>query len=221
MDNNVKNFYEEEAQYEKSIVETKELVEQIIKVDVENLNKKIKKIDRNNEFEDFIGLLNTVIGKKTNDYYYCKDMNDFKYYGLEPGKVYKTSTLNPELQTKNSKKEVLNLQARAILAPVLMEMSKKLKDLFTINYHEGDGVISTIDNDIIVKKDLDCLDKLVDYLNILIDQTGRLKILVAERDVYALENAKEEYNKKSSIEKWFYKAFNKEESVIENMSKRR
>ena len=102
-----------------------------------------------------------------------------------------------------------------------MEMSKKLKDLFTINYHEGDGVISTIDNDIIVKKDLDYLDKLVDYLNILIDQTGRLKILVAERDVYALENAKEEYNKKSSIEKWFYKAFNKEESVIENMSKRR
>lgn len=221
MDNNVKNFYEEEAQYEKSIVETKELVEQIIKVDVENLNKKIKKIDRNNEFEDFIGLLNTVIGKKTNDYYYCKDMNDFKYYGLEPGKVYKTSTLNPELQTKNSKKEVLNLQARAILSPSLIEMSKKLKDLFTINYHEGDGVISTIDNDIIVKKDLDYLDKLVDYLNILIDQTGRLKILVAERDVYALENAKEEYNKKSSIEKWFYKAFNKEESVIENMSKRR
>ena len=221
MDNNVKKFYEEEAQYEKSIVETKKLVEQIIKVDIESLNKKIKKIDSNNEFEDFIGLLNTVIGKKTNEYYYCKDMNDFKYYGLEPGKVYKVSTLNPELQTRNSKREVLNLQARAILAPILMEMSKKLKDLFTINYHEGDGVISTIDNDIIVKKDLDYLDKLVDYLNILIDQTGRLKILVAERDVYALENAKEEYNKKSSIEKWFYKAFNKEESVIENMSKKR
>ena len=221
MDNNVKNFYEEEAQYEKSIVETKELVEQIIKVDIDSLNKKIKKIDSNNEFEDFIGLLNTVIGKKTNDYYYCKDMNDFKYYGLEPGKVYKVSTLNPELQTKNSKKEVLNLQARAILAPILMEMSKKIKNLFTINYQESDGVISTIDDDIIVKKDLDYLDKLVDYLNILIDQTGRLKILVAERDVYALENAKEEYNKKSSIEKWFYKAINKEESVIENMSKRR
>ena len=221
MDNNVKNFYEEEAQYEKSIVETKELVEQIIKIDIDSLNKKIKKIDSNNEFEDFIGLLNTVIGKKTNDYYYCKDMNDFKYYGLEPGKVYKVSTLNPELQTKNSKKEVLNLQARAILAPILMEMSKKIKNLFTINYQESDGVISTIDDDIIVKKDLDYLDKLVDYLNILIDQTGRLKILVAERDVYALENAKEEYNKKSSIEKWFYKTFNKEESVIENMSKKR
>lgn len=221
MDNNIKNFYEEEAQYEKSIVETKELVEQIIKVDIDSLNKKIKKIDSNNEFEDFIGLLNTVIGKKTNDYYYCKDMNDFKYYGLEPGKVYKVSTLNPELQTRNSKKEVLNLQARAILAPILMEMSKKLKNLFTINYQEGDGVISTIDDDIIVKRDLDYLDKLVDYLNILIDKTGRLKILVAERDVYALENAKEEYNKKSSIEKWFYKTFNKEESVIENMSKRR
>ena len=221
MDNNVKNFYEEEAQYEKSIVETKELVEQIIKIDIDSLNKKIKKIDSNNEFEDFIGLLNTVIGKKTNDYYYCKDMNDFKYYGLEPGKVYKVSTLNPELQTRNSKKEVLNLQARAILAPILMEMSKKLKNLFTINYQEGDGVISTIDDDIIVKRDLDYLDKLVDYLNILIDKTGRLKILVAERDVYALENAKEEYNKKSSIEKWFYKAFNKEESVIENMSKKR
>ena len=180
---NVKNFYDEEAQYEKSIVETKELVEQIIKIDIDSLNKKIKKIDSNNEFEDFIGLLNTVIGKKTNDYYYCKDMNDFKYYGLEPGKVYKVSTLNPELQTKNSKKEVLNLQARAILAPILMEMSKKLKNLFTINYQEGDGVISTIDDDIIVKRDLDYLDKLVDYLNILIDKTGRLKILVAERDV--------------------------------------
>ena len=72
-----------------------------------------------------------------------------------------------------------------------------------------------------MKRDLDYLDKLVDYLNILIDKTGRLKILVAERDVYALENAKEEYNKKSSIEKWLYKMFNKEESVIENMSKKR
>lgn len=221
MDNNTKNFYEEEAQYEKSITETKELVEQIIKIDIDSLNKKILKIDSNNEFKDFIGLLNTVIGKKTNDYYYCKDMNDFKYYGLEPGKVYKTSSLNPELQTKNSKKEVLNLQARAILAPILIEMSKKLKELFILNYQEGDGIISTIDNEIIVKKDIEYLDKLVDYLNVLGDKTGRLKILVAERDVYALENAKEEYNKKSSIEKWFYKTFNKEQSVIENMSKKR
>lgn len=221
MDNNVKNFYEEEAQYKKSIDETKELVEQIIKVDVENLSKKITKIDNNNQFEDFIGLLNTVIGKKTNDYYYCQDMNDFKYYGLEPGKVYKTSALNPELQTRNSKKEVLNLQARAILAPFLMEMSKELKDLFILNYQEGDGIISTIDNDIIVKKDIDYLYKLIEYLNILSDKTGRLKILVAERDVYALEEAKEEYSKKSSVEKWFYKTFNKEQSVIENMSKKR
>jgi len=221
MDDNVKNFYEEEAQYEKSIVETKELVEQIVKIDTNNLYKKIIKIDDHNIFEGFIGLLNTVIGKKTNDYYYCTDMNDFKYYGLEPGKVYKTSTLNPELQTRNSKKEVLNLQARAILAPVLMTMAKKLKELFILNYQEGDGVISTIDEDIIVKNDIDYLDKLVDYLNILSDKTGRLKVLVAERDVYALENAKEEYNKKSSIEKWFYKTFNKEQSVIENMSKKR
>lgn len=221
MDNNVKNFYEEEAQYEKSIVETKELVEHIVKIDTDSLNKKILKVDSNSEFQDFIGLLNTVIGKKTNDYYYCKDMNDFKYYGLEPGRVYKTSNLNPELQTKNSKKEVLNLQARAILAPVLIDVSKKLKELFILNYQEGDGIISTIDDDIIVKKDIDYLDKLIDYLNILSDQTGRLKILVAERDVYTLENAKEEYNKKSSIEKWFYKTFKKEQSVIENISKKR
>ena len=41
-----------------------------------------------------------------------------------------------------------------------MEMSKKLKDLFTINYHEGDGVISTIDNDIIVKKDNTSVDEI-------------------------------------------------------------
>ena len=221
MDNNIKNFYEEEAQYEKSITKTKELVEQIIKVDIDDLNKKILKVDNNNDFQEFITLLNTVIGKKTNDYYYCKDMSDFKYYGLEPGKVYKTSTLNPELQTKNSKKEVLNLQARAILAPVLTQMTKNLKKLFVLNYQEGDGIVSTIDNDIIIKKDIDYLDKLVDYLNILSDKTGRLKILVAERDVYALENAKEEYNKKSSIEKWFYKTFKKEENVIENMSKKR
>lgn len=221
MDNNVKNFYEEEAQYEKSITKTKELVEQIVKVDIYNLNKKINKIDNSNQFEDYIGLLNTVIGKKTNDYYYCKDMNDFKYYGLEPGKVYKTSTLNPELQTRNSKKEVLNLQGRAILAPILIDLTKKLKELFILNYQEGDGIMSTIDNDIIIKKDIEYLDKLVDYLNILSDKTGRLKILVAERDVYALEKAKEEYNKKNSLEKWFYKTFNKEQSVIENMSKKR
>ena len=37
------------------------------------------------------------------------------------------------------------------------------------------------------------------YLKILMDKTERIKILVAERDIYALENAKEEYSKKSSI----------------------
>ena len=82
-------------------------------------------------------------------------------------------------------------------------------------------MISTIDDDIIVKKDIDYLDKLVDYLNILSDKTGRLKILVAERDVYALENVKEEYGKKGSIEKWFYKTFKKEKNKIENMTKKR
>ena len=51
MDNNVKNFYEEEAQYKKSIDETKELVEQIIKVDVENLSKKITSDFENDNFE--------------------------------------------------------------------------------------------------------------------------------------------------------------------------
>ena len=39
----------------------------------------------------------------------------------------------------------------------------------------------------IIEKDLKYLENLIGYLKILMDKTGRLKILVAERDVYALE----------------------------------
>lgn len=221
MENEVKNFYDEEAKYEKSVEDTKEIVEKVVKIDTELLAKKINHVDENKDFEDFIDLLVAVTGKKTNSYYYCQNNDDVKYHGLEIGKVYKTSDMNPEIQSRVTKKEVLNLQARVILAPILLEMTKNLKVLFGNNYQKGDGLLSTIDDDIIIRKDLDYLGTLVNYLEILSDNTGRLKILVAERDVYALERAKEEYSKKTSLEKWFNKTFKRENDIIEGMAKKR
>ena len=97
-------------------------------------------------------------------------------------------------------------------------MTKELKNDLSLNLGKSDGSLATLDSYIIVDQDIDYLDNLIKYLEILIDKTGRLKILVTEGDVFALEKAKEDYNKKSSVEKWFYKVLKKENSVIEGMT---
>lgn len=217
----VRDFYEEEAEYEKSILLTKELVEKVISVDINIVSEKINFLKKDSEFGEFPDLLNAVIGRETNKYYYCENIEEVKYYNLEVGKVYKISELNPDIQSKNSIKKQLNLQARAILAQKTLPMAKYLKEIFCENIQRGDGSISTIDSRIITENDVEYLENLIKYLEIMIDKTGRLKILVAERDVYALKKAKEDYNKKSSVEKWFYKTFKKEKSVINNMAQKR
>ena len=219
MNNEVRNFYDISAEYDNSIIIIKELINNIVSVKGEDLINKLELIDTEGNYLDFIDLLDAVIGRETNKYYYCETQDDVKYYGLEIGKVYETSKLNVELQSKINIKKQLKLQARSILAQKLIIISKELKELFSLNIDKGDGTLITLDSRVITENDVEYFSNLIKYLEILIDQTGRLKILDAERDVFALEKAKETYNKKSSLEKNFYKLFNKESKIIENMAK--
>ena len=219
MNNEVRNFYDISAEYDNSIFIIKELINNIVSVKGEDLINKLELIDTEGNYLDFIDLLDAVIGRETNKYYYCETQDDVKYYGLEIGKVYETSKLNVELQSKINIKKQLKLQARSILAQKLIIISKELKELFSLNIDKGDGTLITLDSRVITENDVEYFSNLIKYLEILIDQTGRLKILDAERDVFALEKAKETYNKKSSLEKNFYKLFNKESKIIENMAK--
>lgn len=219
MDNNqVRDFYKEEAEYEKSILIIKEIIVKIISMKQEVIEEKIKHIDNEFKYDEFFDLLSAVMGRKTNKYYLCDKEEDVKYYDLELGKVYKVDNMNPDIQGRCSEEKQLNIQARAILAEKLLIMTKELKNDFSLNLGKSDGSLATLDSYIIVEQDIDYLDNLIKYLETLMDKTGRLKILVTEGDVYALEKAKEDYNKKSSVEKWFYKTFKKENSVIESMA---
>lgn len=219
MDNNqVRDFYKEEAEYEKSILIIKEIIVKIISMKQEILEEKIKHIDTEFKYDEFFDLLSAVMGRKTNKYFLCDKEDDVKYYDLELGKVYKVDNMNPDIQGRCYEEKQLNIQARAILAEKLLIMTKELKNDFSLNLGKSDGSLATLDSYIIVEQDIDYLDNLIKYLETIMDKTGRLKILVTEGDVYALEKAKEDYNKKSSVEKWFYKTFKKENSVIESMT---
>ena len=216
----IRNFYEEEAAYENSILITKSLVEKVLNINIDKIKEKIKFINKEIEFSEYISLLTAVIGRKTNQYYYCQNPEDTKYYELEVGKVYKWEELNPDIQSRISNKQQLNLQARAILAEQLRSMTINLKEIFSLNVEKGDGTLSTIDSNIVLDRDIDNLNNIIKYIDLMIDKTGRLKILVAERDVFAFEQAKEEYSQKSSIQKWFYKTFNKEKNVINDIAEK-
>lgn len=219
MDNNqVRDFYKEEAEYEKSILIIKEIIVKIISMKQEVFNDKISHLDSESKYTEFFDLLNAVIGRKTNKYYLCDKEDDVKYYNLELDKVYRVENMNTDIQARCSEEKQLNLQARAVLAERLLIITKELKDIFSLNLGKSDGSLATFDSYIITEQDIDYLNNLIKYLEILIDKTGRLKILVTEGDVFALEKAKEDYNKKSSVEKWFYKTFKKENSVIESMT---
>ena len=217
-ENEVRNFYEEERKYEESIIETKLIIEKIISIDFEILKKKIDYVDIDKKHEDYISLFNAVIGRPTAKYYYCKNEDDAKYYGLELGKVYELGKINRELQVKYSKEEVLDLEARAILSQLLLPLTYSLKELFSQNLLKTDNSFVTLDSEIITGNDINYLENLINYLNLMLEKTGRLKILVAEREVYALEKAKKDYSKKTSVEKFFHKLLKTEESVIIGMA---
>ena len=217
-ENEVRNFYEEERKYEESIIETKLIIEKIISIDFEILKKKIDYVDIDKKYEDYISLFNAVIGRPTAKYYYFKNEDDAKYYGLELGKVYELGKINRELQVKYSKEEVLDLEARAILSQLLLPLTYSLKELFSQNLLKTDNSFVTLDSEIITGNDINYLENLINYLNLMLEKTGRLKILVAEREVYALEKAKKDYSKKTSVEKFFHKLLKTEESVIIGMA---
>ena len=216
----VRDFYQEEAEYEKTINSIKEIIKKVININLDTLNEKIKFVDNNEKYIDFIDLFNASIGKKTDKYYYCQSEEDVKYYNLKLGEVYRKDKLYIDTKEKRFEARILDLQARAKVAKILFVLSKELKEDFKLNLGKGDGSISTFDSFTIKEHDIEYLENLLKYLEILIDQNGRLKVLVAERDVYSLEKAKEEYNKKGSVEKWFYKTFNKENNIINNMAKK-
>ena len=221
MNNEPRNFYEESQKYDDDIVEIKELINKIISINNNELKEKIELLDKENKYIEFIDLLNAVLGNETNIYYYCENEEDVKYYGLEMYKVYKISTLNIDLQSKYNKGGVLKLQARAQLAQQLTIMTHELKQLFSLNLDKTDGNLSTLEFRIIREEDVEYFNNLIKYLDIIIDKTGRLKILDAERDVYSLRKARDTYDNKSKIAKWFYKTLKKENSVIENIDRRK
>lgn len=217
-DNHVRNFYEEEEQYENSILLVKELVRNVVFLNKDEFKTKIELVDKEGIYNNFIDLFVAVTGRKTNKYYHCLDEEDVKYYSLEYGKVYKMNEINLELQAKHAKEIILNLEARSFLGEELLVKVKNLKDLFNNNLKKGDGVLSTIESVMILEKDVEYLDELIEYLKLMIDKSGRLKILVAERDIYALEKSNEQYEKKTGVEKLFHKIFNTKKSVIDDMA---
>lgn len=214
----VRDFYQEDAEYQKSIIIIKEIIQKIIDINFDTLKEKINFVDNNKKYIDFIDLLTAVIGKKTDKYYYCQNEEDVKYYNMEIGEVYIKDKLNIDEKAKRFEAKILELQARAKLAEVLLDLTKQLEEDFKLNIGQSDGNISTLDSFIIKESDLEYLDNLIKYLQIIIDKTGRLKILISEQDVYSLAKAKEDYNKKNSIEKWFYKTLKKEKDIINSMA---
>lgn len=216
----VRDFYQEEAEYEKSIMIIKEIIQKVIDINLDTLKEKINYVDNNQKYADFIDLFDAVIGKKTDKYYYCQSEEDVKYYGMVIGNVYRKDKLYIDTNEKRFEAKILDLQARAKVAEVLLILTKNLKEDFKLNLGQSDGNITTFDSFTIKEADLEYLDNLIKYLEMISDKTGRLKVLVAERDVYSLEKAKEDYNKKGSLEKWFYKTLNKESNIINNMAKK-
>lgn len=219
MENNQsRNFYEEEAHYEKSTELIKELIKKVISIDMNLFKQKIDYLNDNSKYAEFIDLFLAVLGKKTNKYYYCESEDDVKYHNLILGEVYKVSELTDDLKNKDIEEKTLKLQARSILSKKLLLLTNELKQSFALNIGMKDSSMITLESHIIKESDIEYLNNLIKYLETLIDKTGRLKILLAEKDVYALKEAEETYNKKSSIEKMFYKAIKQEKNIINLMT---
>ena len=207
---NVRNFYEIESQYEQSTLEVKGLIKKIVTIDIEMFNKKIESIDKDNKYFEFIDLFNAITGRKTNKYYFCKSVDDVKYSDLELNKVYKREELGVDLQSKVQEEKILELPARVQLANRFINLVTLLKEDFLLNLNKGDGFISTISSEIIIESDIEYLDNLIKYLQLIIDETGRLKILISEQEIYKEIEKNDQYNKKNALGKFFYRAFKKE-----------
>lgn len=201
----VRNFYEEEANYEKETEKIKDLITKVVSVDINIQKEKLEYLNIYEKYNEFVDLLTAVLGKNTNKYYYAQTEDDVKYYDLEIGHVYRLEDINMELQTKNNNEKILKLDARAILAKKLLPMVKEIKDIFEKNLEKGDGSLATIDSRIIIESDIEYYENLILYLEKMLDNTGRLKILVAEQEVYKKIKEKEEFNKKSTLGKFFSK----------------
>ena len=209
-----RNFYEEEAAYENAIYETKELVKNVVFLDVDKFMQKIKSIDNENKYGDFEDLFIAATGRKTNKYYYCKNDEDLKYHNLKQGHVYEMAKISVELQTKYSEEKILDLEARSTIAKLLFIKTSNLRQLFAQNVKSGVSLAETA----ILENDVEYLDNLLKYLMLLADKADRLKILVAERDIYAMKKAQEQYEKKLGVEKLFHKLMGTKKSVIEGLA---
>ena len=150
----VRNFYEEEAEYEKATEIIKELITKIVSVDINIQKEKLEYLKIYDDYSEFPELLTAVLGKNTNKYYYAQTEDDIKYYDLELGKVYRTEEINLDLQAKNNQEKVLKLEARAILAEKLLHMVREIKEIFMQNIEKGDGSLATIDSRIIIETDI-------------------------------------------------------------------
>ena len=117
--------------------------------------------------------------------------------------------VNIDIQSKNTEEKVLDLQARVQLSEVFIDLVYSLKEDFVLNLNKGDGSLSTINSEIITENDIGYLEKIIEYLKLIMDKTGRLKILVVEQEVY--KKIQEDKNKERiSIGNWFNKTFKKE-----------
>lgn len=199
----VRNFYEEEAEYEKATEIIKELITKIVSVDINIQKEKLEYLKIYDDYSEFPELLTAVLGKNTNKYYYAQTEDDIKYYDLELGKVYRTEEINLDLQAKNNQEKVLKLEARAILARKLLPMVREIKEIFMQNIEKGDGSLATIDSRIIIESDIQYYENLILYLEKMLDNTGRLKILVSEQEVYKKIKEQEEFNKKGTLGRFF------------------
>lgn len=208
--NKIRNFYEEEAEYERNTLMIKEIISQVLSIDLSKLEEKIKYLDKDNKYIEYLDLLNAVTGKQTNKFYYCDEEEYVKYYNLELGKVYKVEDLNAELKVKNNEEKVLDLKARVILANELLIQTKELKELFKSNISKTDGNLSTIDDRIIMENDVEVFENIIKYLEIMLEETGKLKILVTEKEVYEELRKREKNGKKSALGKWIHNIVYKE-----------
>lgn len=201
----VRNFYEEEANYEKETEIIKELIAKVVNVDINVQKQKLEYLNIYKNYSEFADLLTAVLGKETNKYYYAQTEDDVKYYDLTIGQVYKVEDINMELQSKNNEVKVLKIEARALLAGKLLPMVREIKEIFIQNLEKGDGNLATIDSRIIVESDIEYYENLILYLEKMLDTTGRLKILISEQEVYKKIKEQEEFNKKSALGKFFSK----------------
>ena len=214
----VKNFYEEEAQYEKSIIVLKRLITDLINIDFQKLKEKINNVSDKFNVEEYNDLFFAVLGKPTDKYYFCEKDDDVKYYNLVLGEVYKISELNDEFQKNNKEKKQLNLKARGILAHNLLSMTEILKEILSCNIVKNNASLIDLNSSIITENDIQSLDKIIVYSNTLINDLTRIKVLAAEQDVYALRKAEEDYDKKNKFIKLFYKLTNKKQAIINKLA---